>query len=229
MAKRELTPEQRAHKRLYQAQWRAAHPRTHTPEQRESARARTAKWRADYPEKKATPEKQREAGRKYAAKNREKLREKRREFHKKNREKEQETARKYREKNRESILKDKINRRHANLERARELSRAWNKAHPEKILQAVRDRKARKRGASGTYTPVDIARLFEQQRGLCAACRVTLIEKGKGKYHVDHVMPLCLGGSNGPANLALLCPSCNQRKSTAHPDDWAKANGRLFI
>ena len=45
---------------------------------------------------------------------------------------------------------------------------------------------------------------------------------GKGKYHVDHRMPLSLGGSNYPDNLQLLCPTCNLSKSATHPDIYEK-------
>jgi 5-methylcytosine-specific restriction endonuclease McrA len=47
--------------------------------------------------------------------------------------------------------------------------------------------------------------LFGQQDGLCAYCRVTL----SGGYHVEHIVPLCVGGTNGTHNLILACPPCN--------------------
>ncbi|MGP0054591.1 MAG: HNH endonuclease [Steroidobacteraceae bacterium] len=38
-------------------------------------------------------------------------------------------------------------------------------------------------------------------------------------FHVDHVVPLARGGTNWPANLALLAPVCNRKKGCgpAHP------------
>lgn len=44
-------------------------------------------------------------------------------------------------------------------------------------------------------------------------------------YHVDHVVPISLGGSDGPENLVLTCPNCNHRKHAKHPMDFA---GVLF-
>jgi 5-methylcytosine-specific restriction endonuclease McrA len=31
-------------------------------------------------------------------------------------------------------------------------------------------------------------------------------------FHVDHIVPLARGGTNGPENLQLLAPVCNLRK-----------------
>jgi hypothetical protein len=34
---------------------------------------------------------------------------------------------------------------------------------------------------------------------------------------VDHIIPLCLGGTNADINLACSCRACNMRKSAKHP------------
>ena len=66
---------------------------------------------------------------------------------------------------------------------------------------------------------------FKAQNGLCACCGEPLV-----KYHVDHIMPLALGGRNIPENIQLLLPKCNLRKGTKHPDVWRaslKANDQI--
>lgn len=37
------------------------------------------------------------------------------------------------------------------------------------------------------------------------------------KVVIDHVMPVALGGSNHPDNLAISCFQCNMKKGSLHP------------
>jgi 5-methylcytosine-specific restriction endonuclease McrA len=85
-------------------------------------------------------------------------------------------------------------------------------------------RRARERGAEGTFTSAEIKTLFERQRGKCVYCRKSI---GKG-YHIDHVMPLARGGSNWITNLALACGDCNRRKGATDPIEFARRIGRLL-
>lgn len=87
-------------------------------------------------------------------------------------------------------------------------SRKWAKEHPEKAREISRNRRARVKAATGTHTAEDVARLMAEQCGLCVACARSILTK----YHVDHIVALVNGGSNGPENLQLLCPSCNMKK-----------------
>ena len=104
--------------------------------------------------------------------------------------------------------------RHANLtEQQKESQRAY-----------VRNRRSRRRNNGGTHTGKDIKRLYDRQKGKCAACVVSLATG----YHVDHIMPLIRGGSNAPRNLQLLCSRCNQSKAAKHPINWAQERGLLL-
>ena len=40
--------------------------------------------------------------------------------------------------------------------------------------------------------------------------------------HVDHVVPLSQGGTDGPDNLAWTCPACNLAKGAREPGEWAE-------
>jgi 5-methylcytosine-specific restriction endonuclease McrA len=86
-------------------------------------------------------------------------------------------------------------------------------------MRKIRDaqRKARKKGAEGTYTQKDIDLLYELQAGYCAYGPHDLRLTG---YHIDHVMPLARGGSNYPSNLALACPTCNMEKHDKTVEEW---------
>jgi len=133
--------------------------------------------------------------------------------------------------------------RYANAEKTKERTAAWRNANKEEVIayrekyKAVnkdrfivycRNRIARKRNAEGSHTAADIRSIFERQHGICANCETILIRSGNKKYHVDHIMPLALGGSNWPDNLQCLCKKCNLSKGAKHPVEWAAENGRLI-
>lgn len=93
----------------------------------------------------------------------------------------------------------------------------------DKYAVWARNRRAIQRKAGGKHTAADIDRLFVLQKRKCAACRKPL-----RKRHVDHVISLARGGSNGPENLQLLCPPCNHRKHAKHPVDFMRELGFLL-
>src|SRR5699024_4019859 len=71
---------------------------------------------------------------------------------------------------------------------------------------------------------VDVIELREN--GLCYRCKrvVTHPHLENKEPHLDHLIPLALGGTNDPTNLALSCSSCNLEKSSKIkeiPDDYA--------
>jgi len=125
----------------------------------------------------------------------------------------------------------------SNPDKVKADNKAWGLANPDKVKakykkyqQATLDkgaakthkRRALKLNSGGTYAVKDIRLLIETQQSKCVYCKVELILEGKGKYHIDHIMPLFLGGTNYPINLQALCPSCNMRKGKQHPDDYEK-------
>lgn len=112
------------------------------------------------------------------------------------------------------------------LAHVRELARLRARLNPEKVVANYQNARAKRSRAEGTHTHLDIKALFASQRGTCPNCQALLIKRGPGKYHVDHIMPIALGGSNWPDNLQLLCPDCNRGKGSKHPDVWMAYNLR---
>jgi 5-methylcytosine-specific restriction endonuclease McrA len=108
-----------------------------------------------------------------------------------------------------------------NPERVRELKRKWNRRHPEVKRVAVETRRARKKGAAGSYSSADVVLQLASQKGLCWWCGKAVGER----YHVDHRIPLSRDGSNGPENICIACPECNLSKGNKLPHEW---NGRLL-
>jgi 5-methylcytosine-specific restriction endonuclease McrA len=196
--------------RKRKAEWRAENP--------DEDRARSAAWRAANPEKKKACE---EAWR--AANN----------------DKVNANKAKWREKNREKIRADSVERYAANVEKERarsasfraenpekrrEITAAYRAANPDANRIASNVRRARKREAGGHHTAEDIRRIHDAQKGRCACCRVKV---GKS-YHIDHIQPLALGGNNWPANLQLLCATCNLKKGARDPLDFSREQGLLL-
>ena len=96
----------------------------------------------------------------------------------------------------------------------------WNLENRHRKRANTARYKAKKREVGGSFTVSDIEDLFLEQDGRCAYswCRAKL---SKG-YHIDHRMPLALGGSNDADNIQLLCPTCNLQKGPKHPNDFVR-------
>lgn len=139
-----------------------------------------------------------------------------------------ETTRAWRAANPEKVAKANRYWQIANPEKHAAATRAWQAANPEKAAQYTRNRRALKKNAEGSHTVADVRTIFENQRGLCSNCQAKLFKSGKQKFHVDHVMPLALGGSNDKYNIQCLCPTCNLSKHAKDPLEWAKQQGRLL-
>lgn len=128
------------------------------------------------------------------------------------------------EKAKEASRRCSQNRRnnHGDLVRAAQREYYKNNSASEKLSEL--NRRARKKGSDGRFTLDDIQWLLEKQKYKCLNCGVSV----KEKRHIDHTMPLFLGGANDKKNLQILCPTCNLRKNKKHPIDWAQENGRLL-
>lgn len=85
-------------------------------------------------------------------------------------------------------------------------------------------RRARVRGATGSWTTEQITDLSLKQRGRCANCGTKLGDK----FHRDHKVALANGGTNDIGNMELLCKPCNLAKNAKDPIVWANLNGRLI-
>lgn len=112
----------------------------------------------------------------------------------------------------------------ANIDRAKANAVAYLTKRPEVFKTAAQNRRARKLKAGGRLSKDLSSRLFALQRGKCACCGKPL----GNKYHMDHIVPLVLGGSNTDDNIQLLRAQCNLQKSTKHPIDFMQERGHLL-
>lgn len=98
----------------------------------------------------------------------------------------------------------------ANKERKAETDAAWKAANPEKTAEYQSRYRARKacavpqRWVKRTDAPDDLCYW-------CGSCDVA---------HIDHVMPISLGGPAVESNEVPSCADCNLRKSAKHPLVW---------
>ena len=106
--------------------------------------------------------------------------------------------------------------RASNPEKAREAATRWRSKNLDKWAAKEHRRRARKAGSSGgSYTATDVQELLREQGGRCVYCPTEFIGRS---YHVDHILPLVLGGGNDRSNIQILCPTCNLSKGSQHPD-----------
>lgn len=113
-------------------------------------------------------------------------------------------------------------RRKAYREANREKVSARTKAYYEANREKESARKKARSMAKSERLKI-ILRLMASQRGKCALCHVDIVDD----HHLDHVVPLALGGTNDAKNLQLLFPKCNLEKNAADPVEFAKRKGKL--
>lgn len=129
--------------------------------------------------------------------------------------------------------------RAANPEKQKAAQERWNAANPESNIKACRkwyqenkehakaksNNKRVKKLANGGRLSKDLAsKLFRLQKGKCACCGLPLDDD----YHLDHIMPIALGGPNTDSNIQLLRKKCNLSKSAKHPVDFMQQRGFLL-
>ncbi len=129
---------------------------------------------------------------------------------------------KYRADNKAAIKQRQRESYAKNREARKVLSAAYKKANRAAYRVYHLNRKRR---LAGKLSPGIVNELMDRQRGRCVYCCVSL----SIGYHVDHVMPAALGGTNTDDNVQLLCPPCNMSKHDKHPDVfWALISPALL-
>jgi 5-methylcytosine-specific restriction endonuclease McrA len=92
-------------------------------------------------------------------------------------------------------------------------TRRWRSANPDKGAEYHSNRRAREKGNGGKVTAKEWRDLCERYGNKCLGCGRTGV-----KLHLDHVVPLVLGGRNVIDNVQPLCKSCNSKKGAKHID-----------
>ena len=114
--------------------------------------------------------------------------------------------------------------RAANREKANARTAAWRQANPAARRINEQNRRARKVAAGGVLSKGLSVKLFTSQKGKCPCCKQPLGDD----HHLDHVMPLALGGTNTDDNMQLLRKRCNLQKQAKHPTQYMQEKGFLL-
>ena len=128
----------------------------------------------------------------------------------------------WRAKNPEKVKADCAAWSAENKDRVASIGAAWKSANPDKVRIYHQNRRARSSG--GKLSQGLAEQLYKLQRGKCPCCGLPLGDK----YHMDHIVPLALGGSNTDDNIQLLKSKCNLNKSAKHPIDFMQSKGFLL-
>ena len=122
--------------------------------------------------------------------------------------------------NQEKLCKKTKNWKENNLDKVK----FWLKSNPEVARLHNQNYRAKKRINGGILSKGLSAKLFKLQKGKCPCCQQPLGDN----YHLDHIVPLALGGSNTDDNIQLLRQQCNLQKSAKHPIDFMQQRGFLL-
>lgn len=142
-----------------------------------------------------------------------------------NKEKIQAYRKAYNFENREHIRNQCKSYRAMNADFVKSINANWKKENSDLVKIYNQNRKAKKRMQAGQISKGIVKKLMALQEGKCTNCKADLHEVG---HHLDHIMPIDLGGAHADENLQLLCPTCNLRKFNKDPIAWANENGRLL-
>ena len=113
---------------------------------------------------------------------------------------------------------------HENREKALLRSKKYKQDNPAKFRVYEHNRNAKIKENGGILSVDIISKLLVLQKGKCACCRLPLGDD----YHLDHIMPVKLGGKNEDSNIQLLTSVCNMRKSAKDPIDFMQELGFLL-
>lgn len=171
--------------------------------------------------KKANPERNRANSKKYRDNNLEKTRERERAYRAANRDKRNAYAASRYVDKREILNAQSTKWQQENKERHNQYAAAWVKNNPEAKRILRQNYRVRKKGK---LSPGLGKRLFALQNGMCPCCNKPLGDD----FHLDHILPLSLGGANTDDNIQLLRSTCNQQKHAKHPVDFMQSRGFLL-
>ncbi len=169
-------------------------------------------------------ERARELNRAWGERNPEKIKAKNLASYSANKEKRIAYAAAYKARNYAKISEYLSEYRKKNKDAANASSALWRKENPLRRKIHHQNRRSLTIAGGERLSKGLVEKLLILQRGKCVCCGCDL----DGKYHLDHIVPLALGGKNRDENMQLLLPLCNMQKHAKHPVDFMQSRGFLL-
>jgi len=144
-------------------------------------------------------------------------------WYKKNKEKATAASEKWTAENKEKVLEIKRAWQERNREATRAKNAKWASENLDKYRVYCHNRRHKEK-TSGVLSVGIKDLLLKKQNGRCACCGLAL----NGDYHLDHIVPLALGGENNDRNIQLLHSKCNLQKSSKNPIEFMQQKGFLL-
>lgn len=111
-----------------------------------------------------------------------------------------------------------------NQDKVKAQYKEWSLKNPQALRIRKNNRRARIAQVGGTLSRGLVEKLYAIQKGKCACCKLPL----GSNYHLDHIMPIKLGGTNTDDNTQLLRQVCNSQKWAHHPVEFMQSRGFLL-
>lgn len=233
---RKNTVEQR---KAYQAEWNKqneehvkAYRQKYHAENRDRENQRSAAWKQKNPEKVIAyrrrvylenPQEQRDKSAKWRRENPDLARKMWAEYYRANKDRKRVNSKLWFLRNKERVAKLRSAWVSSNKQKLYEYGVKYRSENRNKLNVHQQNRRA-KLSTSGNLSKDLPERLFVLQHGRCACCGEPL----GSDYHLDHIMPLSLGGTNTNDNIQLLRKQCNLRKRAKHPVEFMQSRGFLL-
>lgn len=136
------------------------------------------------------------------------------ESRKNNPQKHRDNIKRFRDKNKELVYKRVKEWKDKNKEKVLYVSYKWKKRNPEKVRISELPGRLRRRGNTNREEIKEFMIETLMWRGgyYCERCGRELNFNEKRILHIDHIIPLAVGGNGNKKNLQLLCQRCNLTK-----------------